>query len=368
MNIAFQNLKRRVLRNALTTTGLAIFVLIFIMVSSLTLTMQRSLAESLSDLGGEIMVWDDDAVIPFLSNIPENYIVAIEKIDYVERAMPQITSVSRVDSEDFRLTIGVAPMDIPFLYSYITTEGTVISGNETSAVMGCLFADFLNKHSGDNITIDEHVLPVVGIYKTDTWIDNAVIVPFAVAQEIFDLRGRTSLITATVSDPARIDFVMSEIRREIPDIGVYKSQEATARLAPLKNSITWVSLALFTIAGVACFLGITNVVMTGVFERTREIGILKAIGAQGKDVVKIILYESTALGTLGGLLGCLISLILLASGLAIPLTSTTSFRIPILLEVFLQGLAFSVFISVLATLYPVWKAVRVRPNEVLRFG
>jgi putative ABC transport system permease protein len=368
LTLALQNIKRRALRNALTVTGLAVFVLIFIMVSSLTLSMQRSLAESMSDLGGEIMVWDDDALVPFLSTIPENYTATVENISHVERVVPQITGVSRVDLEDFRLTIGIAPSDLPFIYSYSMTEGVVISSNETSAAVGCLFADFLKKHAGDNITIDGHTLPLIGIYKTDTWVDNAVIVPFTTAQEIFGLKGRTSIITVIVSDPAEIDSVMSEIRREIPDVGVYKSQEATDRLTPLINSVSWVSLALFTIAGIACFFGIMNVVMTGVFERTREIGIMKAIGAQGTDVMKIILYESTALGTLGGLLGCLISLTLLAQGLAIPVTSTTSFQIPIILEVFLQGLAFSVSISILATLYPVWKAVKVRPNEVLRFG
>jgi putative ABC transport system permease protein len=175
-------------------------------------------------------------------------------------------------------------------------------------------------------------------------------------------------LTLTVSDPSKTDSVVSEVRKEVPDVGVYKSQEATGRLTPLISSITLGSLTLFAIAGVACFLGITNVVMTGLFERTREIGILKAIGAQGTDVMKLILFESAALGTLGGLLGCLVSLILLSQGLPILITPTTSFEIPIVFEVFVQGLAISVAISVLATIYPVWRAVRVRPHEVLRFG
>jgi len=368
LSMALRNISRRGLRNALTVTGLAIFVLIFILVSSLTLTMQKGLADSLSDLGGEIIVWDENVFVPFLSTIPENYTKEIEKMEFVKDVVPQITGISRVDSEDLRLTLGINPLDIPLLYTYTMVEGVMISSNESMVVVGYLFSDFLGKHVGDNLTINGHILQVIGIYETDTWIDNAVIVPYVTAQEIFSLNGRTSIIMLTVSDPVRIDSVISEIKKEIPDVGVYKSQEAIARLAPLVNSITWISFALFTIAATACFLGITNVVMTGIFERTREIGILKALGAKGTDVIKMIIYESAVLGTLGGVLGCSASLILLLHGLLIPITSTTSIGITIFFEVFLHGLVFSIAISILAALYPAWKAVRVRPNEVLRFG
>lgn len=330
--------------------------------------MQKSIEGSLSDLGGEIMIWDANSIVPFLSAIPENYTAAIEKIDDVENAVPQITGVSRVDSEDLRLTIGIYPSDISHLYSYKMVEGSMISANESSAVIGYLFADFLKKHVGDNVTIQRHTLPVVGIYKTDTWIDNAVIVPFAVAQKIFDFDGRTSIIIVTATDPSKIDSVLNEIRKEVPNVSVFKSQDASVRLAPLMNSITWVSSALITVAGVASFFGITSVVIAGVFERNREIGILKALGAKGTDVMKMIIYESAVLGILAGVLGCSVSLVLLWLGLWIPITSTASMSISVFPEVFLYGLIFSLVISVLAALYPVWKAVRVRPNEVLRFG
>jgi putative ABC transport system permease protein len=326
------------------------------------------LEESVSDLGGEIMVWDESAFVPFLSTIPEDYTRTMQNISNVRNVVPQITGVSRIDSEDLRLTIGINPAYIHRLYTYTMIEGVMINNNDSSAAVGVLFADFLGKHVDQNITINDWELTVSGIYRTDTWIDNAVIVPFLIAQEIFSLEERTSVIILTVSDPVEIDMVISAIKKELPNVGVYKSQEAADRLAPLIDSITWISLALFAIAGIACFFGITNVVMTSVFERTREIGIMKALGAKGTDIVKIITYESAALGLFGGVLGCSISILLLGSGLLIPITSTTSIRIPVHPDIFLYGLGFSMAISILASLYPVWKAVRVRPNEVLRFG
>jgi len=367
-NMALQNIRRKAIRNLLTIAGLSIFVLIFILVSSFTLTVQSGVSQSLSDLGGEITVWSRGALLPFFGSVPENYTNSIKQIAYVKNVSPQITGVSRVDTEDLRLTVGLNPSDIPVFYTYTIVEGTMIDSNESKAVIGYWFADSLKKHAGDNITISGHKLPVIGIYKTDTWMDNVVIVPFSVAQEIFSLSGRASIIMVTVSDPTRIDFVIEEIRKELPNVSVFKSQEATSRLAPLLTSITWVSYTFSTIAGVACFFGITNVMLTGILERTKEIGILKALGAKSVDVTKMIMYESTVLGAFGGILGSLISMLLFIQGLLIPVTSTSLLRIQVFPEVFVYGLILSVTISILAALYPVWRAVRVRPNEVLKFG
>jgi putative ABC transport system permease protein len=338
------------------------------MIQSATLTLQGSLADSVSNLGGEITVWSQDALLPFLANVPENYTTVIKQTEYVKNVSPQITGISRVDTEDLRLTLGLNPSDIPVFYTYTMIEGTMINTNESKAVMGYLFADFLKKHVGDNITINEFKLPLVGIFRTDTWTDNAVIVPYEVAQGIFNLSGRASIIMVAVNDPNKIDYVINEIQSKLENVSVFKNQEAPTRLSPIMNSITWFTYTLFAITGVACLFGLTNVTVTGILERSREIGILKALGAKGADVIKMIMYESATLGVFGGILGCVISLAFLAEGLLIPITSTSSLRISIFSESLIYGIVLSVAISILATLYPVWKAVRVRPNEVLKFG
>jgi len=368
LNMALRNIRRRALRNALTTVGLAVFVLIFILISSFTLTVQSGVSESLSDLGGEITIWSQGALLPFFGEIPENYTNQIRQMTNVKNVSPQIARVSRVDSEDLRLVFGLNPLDIPVFYTYTMSEGTMINTNESKSVIGYWFADYLRKHPGDNITIDGHVMPLVGVFKTDTWMDNVVIVPFSVAQQIFSLSGRASIIMVTVTDPARIDSVINEIKSELPNISVSKNQEAASRLAPLMSSISLVSYIFSTIAGIACFFGITNVMFTGIVERSKEIGILKALGAKSVDVTKMILYESTVVGAFGGLLGCSVAMMLFIQGMLIPITSASVLYIQVFPEVFVYGLVLSVVISTLSSLYPVWRAVHVRPNEVLKFG
>jgi len=345
--------------------GLAIFVLIFIMVSSFTLTVQTGVSQSLSDIGGEITIWSQGAPLPFFGSVPENYTNPIKQMAYVKNVSPQITGV---EIENLRLTIGLNPSDIPAYYTYTMIEGTMIRTNESKTAIGYWFADSLKKHAGDNITLNGYILPVIGVFKTDTWMDNVAIVPFSVAQEIFGLSGRASIIMVTVTDPSKIDFVIDQIRKELPNVSVSKNQEAASRLAPLMNSITLVSFTFSTIAGVACFFGITNILLTSIIERTKEIGILKALGAKGADVTQMIMCESAVLGALGGLLGSLVSMILFIKGLLIPITSASALQIQVFPEVFIYGFILSVVISILAALYPVWRAVRVRPNEVLKFA
>jgi putative ABC transport system permease protein len=195
-----------------------------------------------------------------------------------------------------------------------------------------------------------------------------VIIPLKKAQELFGMSGRASVIIVASTDPGKIDSVVNKIRESLPNVDVFKSQEAATRLAPMLNAVTWFSNILFMITGAACFLGITNVTLTGILERTREIGILKAIGAKGTDVTRMIVYESAVLGALGGLLGVLVSSGFLVQGVLIPLTSSSAMPILIFPEVFVYGLILSVAISIVAALYPIWKAVHVRPQEVLRFG
>jgi len=368
LGMAFGNIRRRALRNSLTTVGLAVFVLIFVLVSSFTLTVQSTVSQSLSDLGGEITVWSQGAILPFLGEIPQNYTDRIRQMPDVKNVSAQIARISSVDTEDLRLIFGLNPLEIHVFYTYTMTEGNMISTNESKSVLGYLFADYLKKHVGDNITVNGHTIPVIGVFKTDTYMDNVVIVPFNIAQEIFSLPGRASIIMVTVTDPTKVEPVVSEIKKEFPDASVSKNQEASSRLAPLMNSISMVSLTFSAIAGIACFLGITNVMLTGIIERSKEIGILKALGAKGADVTRMMLYESMILGTAGGVLGCLLSLTLLIQGILIPITSSSVLGIQVFPEVLVYALTLSVAISVLASLYPVWRAIRLRPNEVLKFG
>ena len=368
LTMALQNIRRRALRNSLTVVGLAVFVMIFVLITSFTFAVQSQVSESLSDLGGEITIWSQGALLPFFGEIPENYTAQIEQIAYVKNVSPQIARVSSVDSQDLRLVFGLNPTDISVFYTYTLVEGSMISANESKAVLGCLFADFLKKRSGDNVTIDGHVLPVIGVFKTDTWMDNVVIIPLTVAQDNFSLFGRASIIMVTVTDPAQMDFVVSEIRKELPNVSVSKSQEAASRLAPLMSSISLVSYTFSIIAGIACFFGITNVMLTGVIERSKEIGILKALGAGEGAVTRMMLYESAALGAFGGVLGCSVSITVFLQGVLLPITSASVMAIQIFPEVFLYGFILSIVISTLASLYPVWRAVRVRPYEVLKFG
>ncbi len=100
--------------------------------------------------------------------------------------------------------------------------------------------------------------------------------------------------------------------------------------------------------------------LTGIIERSKEMGILKALGASGGDVTRMMLYESAVLGAVGGFLGCVVPIAVFLQGMLIPITSASMIAIQIFPEIFLYGFTLSIVVSTLASLYPVWRAIRVR--------
>ncbi|MDP3640267.1 MAG: FtsX-like permease family protein, partial [Nanoarchaeota archaeon] len=114
-------------------------------------------------------------------------------------------------------------------------------------------------------------------------------------------------------------------------------------------------------------IGIMNSLYTSVLERTKDIGIMKAIGARNRDILEIFLMESGLIGLVGGILGTALGMgIALAIG---PLSKHAGFLLTINIEVsvLLFGLAFAFILGVLSGILPAWQASRLKPVDALRY-
>jgi putative ABC transport system permease protein len=150
---------------------------------------------------------------------------------------------------------------------------------------------------------------------------------------------------------------------------------STAVLSLLSTIFGTIQLFLGGIAAISLLvagIGIMNIMIVSLIERTREIGILKALGMKSRTVLSIFLGESAIIGLMGALLGILsgwilanITARLLASGAF----GGTGFKVTPLLtpEVFVGSLAFGIGISVIFALYPAWRASKLKPVEALRY-
>ncbi|MHB1003241.1 MAG: ABC transporter permease, partial [Thermoleophilia bacterium] len=138
--------------------------------------------------------------------------------------------------------------------------------------------------------------------------------------------------------------------------------EQIGSIADIMNYIVYGVAAISLLVG---GLSVINTMTMSVFERTREIGIRKSLGASDTRIIRQFLSESAIIGLIGGLSGLLLGALLVTSGNnAIEQSGTAIFLLTTRLAV--GSVAFAVFLGVLSGLYPAWHAARMNPVEALR--
>jgi putative ABC transport system permease protein len=150
----------------------------------------------------------------------------------------------------------------------------------------------------------------------------------------------------------------------------------TSILQTVQNIIGILQLVLVGIASIALVvasIGIMNTMLTSVMERTREIGIMKAIGATTRDIMSIFIIEGMLLSSLGGVIGIILG-VFGSQGLTLILRSFMSmggggFQLNPIITVtsVVLAVAVSLIVGVLSSLYPAWKAARMSPIEAVRY-
>jgi putative ABC transport system permease protein len=151
---------------------------------------------------------------------------------------------------------------------------------------------YLKKQIGDTFRINEIGYRVVGIYETGaSFEDNGAVIGLADAQRAFDNRGQVTYFQVKLDDPRRSDDVRQAIEQRWDDLTTVRSGEPAKQDEMLANynSLGWF-LGIFAI--LVGGLGMMNAMLMNVFERTREIGVLRALGWRRRRIIGMILGEA----------------------------------------------------------------------------
>jgi putative ABC transport system permease protein len=228
---------------------------------------------------------------------------------------------------------------------------------------------------GEEIGIEGLVFTVVGVLEpkgsnlTGTSVDSAVIVPLETARRQFMLG---FIRTIYIEAPTKEDIYKAQTTMTQYLTYKFKSTSAftltnqdelltakTAASSTLTNQLVAVACISLLVGGI----GIMNIMMVTVSERTREIGIRKSIGAKRRNILFQFLVEATVISGLGGLLGLVFGIGFAIAWPYISPTQTTKLSLDISIYAFL----FSVLVGIIFGLYPANKASRLRPIDALRF-
>jgi len=228
---------------------------------------------------------------------------------------------------------------------------------------------------GDTVAIKGANFKIIGILKStaNRMRDNSIFIPMDQLRDMTNSKDTLTIIFAKVPDLNKIEDVADKIQEELDDEYGEGFYEATTAQQMLENVSSIFSVVSFVLGGIASIalvvagVGIANTMFSSVMERTKEIGVMKAIGATNYNIMEIFLVESAILGFFGGIVGLLIGLlisygisIIAADALPIP------FQTVVTVEMAVGSIIFSMIIGILSGAFPARNASKLEPVEALR--
>lgn len=375
-------------------TRIAIAIISVIMGASITGALVTTSLNIKEKVGLEFRQYGANILlVPRTESIP----ISIGDVDYgsvTEQKFLDESDISKIYEIYWSKNIlGVAP----YLYSVVAVEDqkSVLSGvwfdqireispwwdlegnwiedrNDTqNVIVGITISEILEIDIGDELTIKfndtinetSRSLNVVGIVSTGSSEDNQIFVPLSLAQNITGLWGKVSTVqVSALCTACPIEDIAEQIEEKIPYIQAKSVKQMVKAEMEILEKIEELMILIAVIALMASALGVMTTMTTSVVERTKEIGMMKAIGAENRKIASLFLLEALIIGLIGGILGYIVGLgVAQFIGMSV-FSSTISPRLTVLPLV----LGVSVGIAVFASALPVRRAMTIEPAKVLR--
>jgi putative ABC transport system permease protein len=233
------------------------------------------------------------------------------------------------------------------------------------ALVGVMAADLLELNRGDKIALNGIEVTITGILEeTGSNEDYQVFLPIETAQEAFDKEGLVSSIDVrALCSACPTSNIAGSINGNIPGVRAVAVKQIAETEMGMMEKISKFLLALAGITlAVGCF-GVVNTMLTSVHERTKDIGIMRAVGASRNQIIKVFLYEAVIVGVVGGLLGYVVGT-LLAYIVGPPIFEGVA--VTYVPQYFLPALAIATFIAIIATVYPAFRASKIKIADSFR--
>ncbi|MFC1571657.1 ABC transporter permease [Candidatus Margulisiibacteriota bacterium] len=404
LKLAFRNIFRHFTRTFLTFLAIAIGLMFMIIMDSMLAGMdQESFDKIINYETGHIKILhreyrEDEHNLP-LDKAIEDPAAIVAKVARVAKDA-KVTSrinfrIMLSDGVDQYPAVGIAidPKDDQsvFLLKQAVDKGEFFDGNEEAMLLGEGLAEDFGVTVGDYLTVltrTKHEtyqaldLRIKGLLRTeDPKIDwSAVVIPLGLGQDSLDMGNGVTEIDIKLKDPARLQEFRDLLAKDIPGLEVVTWKDLAAdviAIAQAKRGGT--GFILFSVFVVA-LIGISNTILLAAFERTREIGMMAAMGMKRKQIVRLFVLEGAMIGVMGSITGCVLGVLLNIPfvkfgvnwgylmrdigdiGYRITGVSRGIWNPTMILIAFIAGIV----ISALTSIYPARVASRMEPTEALR--
>jgi len=371
---AWRSISRRRFRSALTILGVIIGISTIVSLMTLGYGMRAQVKTTLNEiLGAGILMSSSSGGV----DIPEYVQSFILQVPGVNECVPVITTMVRIGEQPI-LAVGIDPDQALKLYHVTLEEGVIPEKEEgDSIVFGTTTAARLKISVGDSVTLSPtsggkgKTFKVVGLLRSvgASEMDIGCFMSLEAAQDMLGKEGYVSAFLIRLKDPQLGEEVEQTLKQMFPKADITRQEELMRQIDRIMSIINGVLLALAAVSLGVGGLGILNTVMMSVHERRREIGMLKAVGAERWHVLMLFLSEALIISLIGGGIGCGLGLAGVYLIQWFVSTLGLNLVIPLLIspEILIGAILIAALIGIVAGLYPSWQAANVPPVEALRY-
>jgi len=380
-NISFGNIKRRKDKMLFLILGLVIGISTVVTLLSITQTMTRNIEERLNQFGANIVM------VPKSENLSLNYggidvggvsykvrefdqeqlkdIKTIKNSKNLSIIAPKVLGPVTVKGKNV-LLMGVLFEEELALKTWWHKTGGAFPEKENEVMLGSQVASLFGFKIGDTITLSGKPFQIATILNpTGASEDDAIIASLGVSQRLLGKQGKLSMVEISAfCQGCPISEMTLQIAEKFPNAKVTAMKQAVMSKMQSIDMFKSFSLGVSILVILIGSLLVLVTMMGSVNERTREIGIFRAIGFRRGHVMQIILLEALLLGIIGGIMGFVIGN-LIAYGI-IPIVIKDGAFAGINANLGIVSILMAVALSLLASLYPAFKASNMDPSEALR--
>lgn len=373
LDLALKDLKEHRVRTILTALGIFIAITAIVSLGSISAGVNE-LIESSGILGSDYIFvmksFDLSEMIGpggtyQMEDIDADTLEELRSISGTERVVPiivrQYGGLFEIDGLDMDNVDMFGAEDLEF------KEGGWPGNEDKGAALGYLPASMLDLTVGDYITLNKKEVEVLGIFEEGSGAyDLVILMPYDYADEIYETEGGATQIMIEPEDVSMVQEIKQTIEDEHDDLDAMTIEEALSMVEEMTGTLNIMTFGIGFVASLVAAIGIIITMYTSVLERRRQIGIMKAVGALRRTILKQILEEGLMLSVISSLLAVGISY----------------FFVDMLNNVLLGGInlavitpwlaigavAYGVLLTVMSSLYPAWIAVKTDPIKAIREG
>ena len=249
-------------------------------------------------------------------------------------------------------------------------NGTIFTnGSNNEIIIGKTAAQNLNKTVGSTINIFRKDFKVTGIFETGNFIqDTGAFTSLNILQNLTSNNNKVSVIEVKVKDNANVTEVSQSIANTYPnELSATTSADQANRINQGLGTINTASTAISLLAIIIGGIGIINVMIMSVYERTREIGVLKAVGWRSRRILTMIIGESIILTITAAVLGVIMGVIGVEILLSTIPSTGTAIKPVLTFDVLLRAFSIAFLVGIIGGIYPAYRASRLAPTEALRY-